>query len=203
MSWLVFIRGLLLGLAYVAPVGVQNLFVVNSSVGAAWRRALGVAWCVVLFDVALGLACFLGMGALLEAWPVVRVGVLLVGAALLLWIAVSLWRTPPAEPGAGRTAESSWLKVLAAACIVTWANPQAIIDGTLVLGASQAALPQGTALAFIAGFTCASFLWFTTLASVVSLAGRRLSTRALTLINRACAAYILLYALHLLTTLIG
>lgn len=35
------------------------------------------------------------------------------------------------------------LKVIATACLVTWFNPQALIDGALMLGAFKASLPPG------------------------------------------------------------
>ena len=39
----VFLQGLSLGLAYVAPIGMQNLFVINSALSHSLRRALAVA----------------------------------------------------------------------------------------------------------------------------------------------------------------
>ena len=39
----VFLQGLSLGLAYVAPIGMQNLFVINSALSHSLKRALAVA----------------------------------------------------------------------------------------------------------------------------------------------------------------
>ena len=53
-----FIQGLIMGLAYSAPIGMQNLFVINTAIGSTRRRALFTAAAVICFDVALILSCF-------------------------------------------------------------------------------------------------------------------------------------------------
>ena len=57
-----YLQGLAIGLAYVAPIGMQNLFVINSALTQPRRRALLTALIVVFFDVTLALACFFGIG---------------------------------------------------------------------------------------------------------------------------------------------
>lgn len=42
-----------MGLAYVAPIGLQNLFVINSALTHTRKRALLTALIVILFDVTL------------------------------------------------------------------------------------------------------------------------------------------------------
>lgn len=51
-------QGLTLGLAYVAPIGMQNLFVIDSALTKPRRRALLTALIVLFFDVSLSLSCF-------------------------------------------------------------------------------------------------------------------------------------------------
>ena len=48
-----------MGLAYVAPIGLQNLFVINSALTHTRKCALLTALIVIFFDVTLALACFL------------------------------------------------------------------------------------------------------------------------------------------------
>lgn len=59
-------QGHSLGLAYVAPIGMQNLFVINSAMSQKLRRAIVTALIVIFWDISLALACFLGVGALIE-----------------------------------------------------------------------------------------------------------------------------------------
>ena len=58
-----YLQGLTIGLAYVAPIGMQNLFVINSALTQPRRRALLTALIVIAFDISLALACFFGIGA--------------------------------------------------------------------------------------------------------------------------------------------
>ena len=61
-----YLQGLGIGLAYVAPIGMQNLFVINSALTQPRRKALLTALIVIFFDISLALACFFGIGALVE-----------------------------------------------------------------------------------------------------------------------------------------
>lgn len=62
----IYFQGHSLGLAYVAPIGMQNLFVINSAMSQKLRRAIVTALIVIFWDISLALACFLGVGALIE-----------------------------------------------------------------------------------------------------------------------------------------
>lgn len=56
-----------------APIGMQNLFVINSAMSQKLRRAIATALIVIFWDISLGIACFLGAGALID-------GTLMLGA---------------------------------------------------------------------------------------------------------------------------
>ena len=45
-----YFQGFLMGLAYVAPIGVQNLFVINSAITQKRSKALLIALVVIFFD---------------------------------------------------------------------------------------------------------------------------------------------------------
>ena len=49
----VFLQGLLFGVAYIAPIGMQNLFVVSTAIEHPLNRALQVALSVILVDPSL------------------------------------------------------------------------------------------------------------------------------------------------------
>ena len=65
----IYLQGLTMGLAYVAPIGLQNLFVINSALTQKRSQVYITALIVILWDVSLGVACFLGAGALMQAMP--------------------------------------------------------------------------------------------------------------------------------------
>ena len=83
---------------------------------------------------------------------------------------------------------------------VTWFNPQAVIDGTLMLGAFRSSLPADTASLFINGVAAASCLWFFGLTGIFKTCCQNLRPSHMQWINRICGAVIFVYALKLLYT---
>lgn len=185
-----FLRGLAMGLAYIAPIGPQNLFVIHSALGSPRRRALLTAWIVIFFDVTLALACFFGAGAVMGRYRWLERFVLLAGGLFVVYSGIRLVRSR--APALDMAAPPDSLPRTAAfACVVTWFNPQAILSGTMMLGASRAALPAGQALPFILGTASASCLWFTGLTVLLSVFRRRLRAGVLRGISAACGVVLI------------
>ena len=197
----IYLQGLSLGLAYVAPIGTQNLFVINSAMSQKLRRVTATALIIIFWDICLGIACFLGAGALLEALPWLQKIILGVGGLLVIYIGVGLIRSK-ADLNGGRDVNQPFWKIICLAFIVTWLNPQALIDGTLMLGAFRASLPVGSELYFIIGFASASLIWFSGLTVLVHLLGSKINSVILTWLNRICGAVIICYGIKLLWNLV-
>lgn len=191
-----YLQGLALGLAYVAPIGMQNLFVINSALTQTRLRALVTALIVIFFDVTLALACFFGIGLVMQKYPPVQLGILLLGGLVVVYIGVSLLKSSVRQIGSAQQMPLG--KTVWAACVVTWFNAQAVIDGTMLLGAFKASMTETQSLHFLFGVLSASCLWFVTLAMVVSLAGSLVTPRVLGVINKICGAVIAVYGLRLL-----
>ena len=193
----IYLQGLTMGLAYVAPIGLQNLFVINSALTQKRSRVYLTALIVIFWDISLGFSCFLGAGALMQALPWLQKVILAVGSLIGIWIGIGLLRSKASLEG-GRDVNVPVWKLITSAFVVTWLNPQAIIDGTMMLGAFRASLPAGTDAYFICGFGSASILWFLTLSTVVSLLGSKFNEKVLNVINKVCGVVILFYGLKLL-----
>lgn len=191
-----YLQGLALGLAYVAPIGMQNLFVINSALTQTRLRALVTALIVIFFDVTLALACFFGIGLVMQKYPPVQLGILLLGGLVVVYIGISLLKSSVQQICGAQQMPLG--KTVWAACVVTWFNAQAVIDGTMLLGAFKASMTEAQSLHFLFGVLSASCLWFITLAMVVSLAGSLVTPRVLGVINKICGAVIAVYGLRLL-----
>ena len=188
----IYLQGLTIGLAYVAPIGLQNLFVINTALTQKRSRVYLTALIVIFFDITLGLACFLGVGALMQALPWLQKVILGIGSLIVIWIGIGLLRSKASMEG-GRDVNVPIWKVISTACVVTWFNPQAIIDGTMMLGAFRASLPAGSDVFFICGFASASVLWFLGISTVISLFSARFTNKVLNIINKVCGAVIIFY----------
>lgn len=192
----IYLQGLTMGLAYVAPIGLQNLFVINSALTQKRSRVYITALIVIFWDISLGVSCFLGAGALMQALPWLQKVILCVGSLIVLWIGIGLLRSKASLEG-GRDVNVPLWKLASTAFVVTWLNPQAIIDGTMMLGAFRASIPAGTDVFFICGFGSASVIWFLTLSTVVSLLGSKFNEKVLNIINKVCGAVIIFYGCKL------
>ncbi|WP_312091656.1 LysE/ArgO family amino acid transporter [Aminipila sp.] len=191
-----YLQGLTMGLAYVAPIGLQNLFVINTALTQKRNRVFLTALIVIFFDVTLALACFFGVGAIMKQSKLLEMAVLLIGSIIVIMIGISLIR-------AKDTMDSSTdvnipiFKVISTACVVTWFNPQAIIDGSMMLGAFKATLPVGQDLSFILGVASASCLWFMGISAVISLFSAKITDSVLRVINIVCGVVIVIYGAKL------
>ena len=192
----IYLQGLTMGLAYVAPIGLQNLFVINSALTQKRGRVYLTALIVIFWDISLGLSCFLGAGALIQALPWLQKVILGLGCLIVIWIGIGLLRSKASLEG-GRDVNVPIWKLISSAFVVTWLNPQAIIDGTMMLGAFRGSIPAGTDVFFICGFGSASVIWFLTLSTVVSLLGSKFNEKVLNIINKVCGAVIIFYGCKL------
>lgn len=192
-----FIQGLTMGLAYVAPIGLQNLFVINAALTNTRRRALLTAFIVIFFDVTLASACFFGIGAIMQRYEWLQMVILLVGSIIVICIGIGLLRAKVEEIDTEKPALSV-KKTISSACVVTWFNPQAIIDGTMMLGAFHVTLPSAQSIPFITGVASASCLWFTGLTLIISIFSSKFDSKVLRAINIICGMIILFYGGKLL-----
>ncbi len=187
-----FIQGLIMGFAYVAPIGVQNLFVINAALSLKRRYAFLTAMTVIFFDVTLALACFWWMGAVMQEHLWLQKAILLIGSLVVLHIGFGLLRSEPSTEDR-QDVSLSPVKTVVFACVVTWFNPQALIDGTMMLGAFHVTLAEQGALPFISGVTGASVIWFLSLTGLVSAFSRVFHPKVLKGINVVSGVIILYY----------
>lgn len=192
------IKGLLLGFAYVAPIGMQNIFVINTAIHKNRLKAYQVALVTIFFDITLALSCFLGVGALLERFSLLKIPILLIGGIAVIYIGFGLVRkVPKTKHEETVDVNKSFFKIIGTCFAVTWLNPQAIIDGTLLLGGMRASLPTNMGIYFIIGVCSASFIWFTSLATIISLFKDKFNVVVIRIINIVCGVVIMLYGFKL------
>lgn len=191
------IQGFLVGIAYVAPIGTQNLFVINTSLTQKRARILATAFIVMFFDISLSVACFYGVGAIVEKSIWIELLVALIGSLVVIWIGIGLVKSTGSMDSSSKT-DIPLYKVIITACVVTWFNPQAIIDGTMLFGASRISLPGQPGLLFILGAALASAVWWLGLSTFVSLFKDKITPKVLRIVNIVCGTIIIFYGLKLL-----
>ena len=197
----IFLQGLTMGLAYVAPIGMQNLFVINSALTNKRKRALLTALIVIFFDITLSLACFFGIGTIMQKFKWLQMVILCVGSLIVIYIGISLLRAKTQDLEKDQPTMSI-KKTISSACVVTWFNPQAIIDGTMMLGAFHVTLAAGQETPFITGVACASFSLFIGLTFLISLISSKFNAKVMRWINIVCGVIIIGYGLKLFVSFV-
>lgn len=190
------IKGFTVGIAYVAPIGIQNLYVINTAMTQTKARLYMVALITIFFDISLALACFFGMGAIIEAVPIVKLLLLGIGSVAVIFIGIQLIRSTPKINDSIDT-KKTLLQVALSCFMVTWANPQALIDGTLLFGSFRASLPADMSTYFIIGSSLSSLVWFLSLGTVVSIFKKAFNEKILKAINIVCGCIIIYYGIKL------
>jgi L-lysine exporter family protein LysE/ArgO len=192
-----FFQGLTLGLAYVAPIGMQNMFAINSALTNKPRRAYPIVSILIFFDIALAVACFFGVGALMSLWKPLEYVILGSGSLLVIYIGITLLRAKASNEENIDT-KIPMAKVILTAFIVTWANPQAILDGTMLLGANRATMPDDTAWIFLVGVNIASLIWFLGITILCRIFSAKFTPKIIHIINIVCGIVIIGYGVKLL-----
>jgi len=191
-----FWQGLTIGLVSVAPIGIQNLFVINTALTQSRLKVYLTVLIVTLFDISLAVGCFFGMGALITTSKTAELVILLTGSLLVTWIGIGLLRSQ-GDMNFDESVDVPLSKVIATACLVTWFNPQALIDGAVMFGAFKASLPPGQDMPFILGVAAASALWFLTISTIILLFSAQITDATLRKINVICGTVVIFYGLKL------
>ncbi|NRT88071.1 LysE/ArgO family amino acid transporter [Clostridium beijerinckii] len=190
------LQGLLFGLAYVAPIGTQNLYVINTAMQKSKAETYKVALITILFDISLAISCFFGIGALIQKYYLLKLAILLFGFIVIIYIGAGLIRSSSQILEDKKLGNNSLIKIAISCFAVTWLNPQAIIDGSLLLGGFNASLPAEMSKYFILGVCIASAIWFSGLAGFVGKFRSKFN-KIIKWINIICGLILIFYGLKL------
>jgi L-lysine exporter family protein LysE/ArgO len=196
----IYLRGILVGFAFVAPIGMQNIYMFNNALSNKMSKALLYNFLVWFCDALFSFAAFYGIGALISANEIVKIIVMIIGGALTSYIGFNIIRSAK-QTAIGSDRKKQTLKqALMTALIVSWGNPQAMIDGTMMLGASRATLTFEQSILFITGVVTASFIWDHGITIGFNLLRDKLPKKFLLAINLISGIIVAVYGLYLILT---
>lgn len=117
-------------LVFLAPPGPDMAYMIAMGLQGGRRAALRA-----ILGIGTGMSVYaalvaLGLGRVVERWPLVLVVVKLGGAAYLLWLAWHAWRDAPHAPEPGQTPGG---RPYLRGCLVSLANPKVILFFLAVL----------------------------------------------------------------------
>ena len=193
-------QGFLLGLAYAMPIGSQNLYVINAASRSSMSQAMRTALIFAVMDISLGVACILGVGHVIQSHELTRLAIGSVGAGFLMYIGYTLLRR--SSPSVDTTKPSVIGSLWKAAFLLTWCNPHALIDGSVLLGGYQSVMTGAETALFSVGLAIASSTWFISLSALVNHLKSSLNVRAFGVINRLCGLTMIGFGIKLAVTMI-
>lgn len=197
---MIYLRGILVGFAFVAPIGMQNIYMFNNALSNKMSKALLYNFLVWFCDALFSFAAFYGIGALISANEIVKIIVMIIGGALTSYIGFNIIHSAK-QTAIGSDRKKQTLKqALMTALIVSWGNPQAMIDGTMMLGASRATLTFEQSILFITGVVTASFIWDHGITIGFNLLRDKLPKKFLLAINLISGIIVAVYGLYLILT---
>lgn len=195
---MVFLQGLLIGFAFVAPIGMQNIYVFNNGLTYRLQKALLYTFFVWVFDALFCVTAFYGIGALITRNEILKLVIMLAGGTLTVYIGYTIIRSAKQRAVTSAENQLSLKQALLTALIVSWANPQALIDGTMMLGASRGTLTNAESIFFIIGVVSASFIWDLGMTTVFNLFSNKLPRKFLLWVNLISGSIVAFYGLYLL-----
>ncbi|MFC6253694.1 LysE/ArgO family amino acid transporter [Secundilactobacillus hailunensis] len=194
----VVLRGMLISFALVSSIGMQNLFVVNSAMSNRLRRALLIGVFVWVADTTLTSVAFLGMGALVSRYLWLKIAIMLIGGLIVVWMGFGILRSASQIELGNNNSQMPLKEAFASAWIVAFANPQAIIDTSVTMGALRGTLTASQVLPFLGGIVLATAIWFFTITMIVGILKNRLPKRVLMWVNIISGIVVMGYGILLL-----
>lgn len=194
----VVLKGMLISFALVSSIGMQNLFVFNSAMSNRLRRALLIAVFVWVADTSLTTVAFLGMGALISQYLWLRLIIMFIGGGIVIWMGFGILRSASQVELGKNDSQMPLKEAFVSAWVVAFANPQAIIDTSVTLGALRGTLTNHEALPFLAGIISATAIWFFCITLIVGILKNRLPKRVLMWVNIISGVIVMGYGVVLI-----
>ena len=164
-SQAVFLQGLGLGASLIMAIGAQNAHVIRT--GVRGQHMLATVLTCIVVDVALIALGISGLGALVEASPLLMNVARYGGAAFLVWYGWRCWKSSlrgGASLALSGEAQAQTLgRALATVLALSLLNPHVYLDTVVLLGAVGSSLAGDARPSFALGAMTASVLWFSAL----------------------------------------
>jgi L-lysine exporter family protein LysE/ArgO len=189
-----FVSGLLLGLAVITPIGPQNVFVIGQGLTAGMPRALWAVLIAGLCDNLMILAGVAGVSGAISALPTLRLVLILTGVAFLGYLGTQALRSTGGSLDGLGGGPAGMRQLLSRTATVSLLNPHAFLDTVGVIGSAVSTRAPGDRVAFTAGALSASWLWFLLLAGGAAFLRRRLTARSTVWLDRLSGGVMIVFA---------
>ncbi len=196
----IFLQGLGLGASLIMAIGAQNAHVIRT--GVRGQHMLPTVLTCIVVDVVLIALGISGLGALVEASPLLTSVARYGGAIFLVWYGWRCWKSS-LQGGASLelSSEAKTLtlgRALATVLALSLLNPHVYLDTVVLLGAVGSSLAGDARPSFALGAMTASVLWFSALGLGAQRFASVLGRPAVWRVIEACTGSLMLVLAYLL-----
>ena len=192
---LIFSKFFFLGVALAIPLGPMGLFLIQQTLVHGLRSGLAVAVGIAGADAVYGGLASCCAHAVVELFLHSYAGILkLLGKALLLLMALSLYLAKPTGSRLELSDQQNW-RLMLCAFIFTLANPATILIFMAVFFNYQSLLTQHSAQIYaVLGVFLGSLSWFSLLSYLTSLQRTMIDVGVLAMVQKCLALCLVLMA---------
>ncbi len=198
---LLFLKGLMIGLAIAAPVGPIGILCIQRSLHDGFKIGFMTGMGAALADGTYGLIAGFGLTAISSLLIAHQFWIRIFGGLFLLYLGLKLFFTKPKARSAGGFDKSPW-HALATTYLLTLTNPATILSFIAVfagLGLGTTNPSISDAVILVLGITLGSAIWWLVLSfGVAYMLRHRLSPSLMQWINRASGLIILTFGIFAL-----
>lgn len=195
---LILLKGMLIGFSFVAPIGMQNVFMFNNALSNKFNKAIIIAIAIWISDAIFSFTVFWGFGAIIMSSVILKIAIMLFGSIFVIWMGYNIIKNANNIELNHNQKEMNLIKSISTAFLVSWINPQAIIDGSLLLGSFRSTLSFENAITFFIGILIATAIWFFSITISTNLLKHRVSQKFLSLINYISGSVVIMYGIYIL-----
>ncbi len=197
-----FLQSLLIGFSIAAPVGPIGLLTIQRTLQLGPRAGLATGLGAAAADAVYGAVGAFGVTILIDAMTAARLPLAVGGAAFLLWLAYTTWRSPVTEHAALVRGGSDLLRCFAGTFVLTLSNPATILSFIAVFGALAGRVAIASPWTMVLGVLLGSALWWLLLSAAVGRLRERFDVRWRSRVNALSALLLAGFALWQLVQLL-
>lgn len=169
MTFILFLKGILLGLAIAAPVGPIGALCINRTLQRGFWAGVAGGLGTALADGAYALLAASGFAVFASILARISVPLGLIGGLFMLWLGFQSLRSAGAPKAAATdTGVSDLFKVTATTFLLTLSNPATILSFAAIFAGLGLASDGAGALVTTAGVFIGSLLWWFFLCGLVT-----------------------------------
>jgi threonine/homoserine/homoserine lactone efflux protein len=199
-NWLLFLRGLLIGISIAAPVGPIGVLCIRRTLSngklAGFLSGMGAATADMMYGAIAAFGLTVITGLLVEN----KIWFRLIGGCFLLYLGVKTFLEKPADHAA-KANQSGYFSAYLSTFFLTITNPMTILSFAAIFAGTMFVGKTNSPMLLVIGVFAGSATWWLTLSFVVGLLRDRLTASHMAWINRISGTIITIFGIVALVSI--